>query len=335
MLIPDNLTYEQFKAYARRRPSLEGAWLYKLLHKKPCQQPGAPEFELQCDEYIFFTLDDAERYISELVKADDDCTWCFTVSQMPLGGSQSGDGAEWLYDNKGNLLDYTNTTWNEENAIESTFFGRTDDRLRFHKGDIVWVEERGMVHLAVVASDGLTVDWFWGLYNRRKGRGYPADASDDCYYVLDGPSARYHSHVPPTAIMPVLSQLPDDIKAYFDRCLEMADNCEGDPNTFVEPCRDVDFSTISKKRIYINYNREAGKHCLVLEEYDCITDRATITELPGNLSADELSQIKNWLSQVKYGKTRLWYLIREWILNNEDHDAHLPLSTTLEELLYE
>lgn len=223
--IPDNLTYEQFKAYAERQPSLEGDWLYRLQHKKPCQPLAGPEFGLCRDEYMFQTFKDAEKYISELVMACNGETWCFNIQQIPSGGNPSKQGAEWLYDRNGNLVDYTNTIWDDDNSIESTFFGRPDSRIRFHKGDIVLVEERGMVHPVVIAAEGPTIDRFWKLYNIRKERrkdrfDYPSDASDDCYYVINGPGEIYHAHISPTAIMPYNGTVPHDIKAYFTRCLK-------------------------------------------------------------------------------------------------------------------
>lgn len=52
-----------------------------------------------------------------------------------------------------------------------------------------------------------------------------------------------------------------------------------------------------------------------------------VTTLPCNMIE------KLWLNWLKYGKTRLWYIIREWDICNEDPDAHLPLSTPVEALL--
>ena len=227
MPLPDNLTYEQFKVYAERQPSLEGDWLYKLQLKKPCQPLGESAFGLSQDEYMFLAFKDAERQISQLVKDGCGGTWCFNIQQIPNAGNSHKHGVEWLYDSEGNLLDYTNTICDENNSIESTFFGRPDSRIRFHKGDIVWVEERGKVQLAVIAAEGPTIDRFWKFYNIRKERrkdrfDYPADATDDCYYVLTGPGEKYHAHIPPTAIMPFRGTIPEEIKSYFVRCLELA-----------------------------------------------------------------------------------------------------------------
>lgn len=334
--IPDNLTYEQFKALAEREPSLEGNWIYRLRHKKHDRPWGGPESGLWRDDYMFLTLQDAENYISELIKDGSGGTWCFTIQQIPIGPTDDKHGAEWLYDRDGKLVDYTNTIQDDNDPMASAFFGRPDSRIRFHKGDIVMVEDHWVLHPAVVASDGPTVDWFWGLYNRTKDKyGYPADYSDDCYYLLYGPGHLYHAHVSPTGIMPFPGKVPDEIRAYFDRCLELAEKGENDRNVFTRPsfgCKS-DLTDISETKIGIIYDSDARRHRLVLREYNHLTDSETIKTLPDEVSIEELSRIKDWLNQVKYGKTRLWYIIRQWDLDNDDPDAHLPLSTTLEELL--
>ncbi len=100
--IPDNLTYEQFKALAERKPSLDGDWIYVLEHKVFTPPYGFPEFGISNEESTFLSLKDAEDYIFKLVNSTTGETletWCFNIRQKPLGGCLDFNcGAEWLLD---------------------------------------------------------------------------------------------------------------------------------------------------------------------------------------------------------------------------------------------
>jgi hypothetical protein len=70
--------------------------------------------------------------------------------------------------------------------------GRTPDKIRFHKGEIVEVfftPFGNEVELGIVVSEPPSVEWAQQLRERRKLRKSPfceMDSSDDCYTVLSG-----------------------------------------------------------------------------------------------------------------------------------------------------
>lgn len=64
----------------------------------------------------------------------------------------------------------------------------------------------------------------------------------------------------------------------------------------------------------------------------CHRERERI--LPQDFSEEDMLKISEWLNFTKYGKSRLWYLIREW---NEYYSSetapYLSPDTPLKELL--
>lgn len=179
-----------------------------------------PEFGIYIRTYLFTDFADAQK-----AAAEGDC-YCSRITQLPDGGSEDESGAAWLYDANGTLIDYTITTW-ENDPLKSRFFGRQASRQRFRKGDIVEVIERDKVHLAVVGADMPSVDWFWSLYEKCKDlNNYFPDASDDCYYMIDGQGEAFHSHVSPVALMKPSRPVSEEIIQYFKLCLESLENGE-------------------------------------------------------------------------------------------------------------
>ena len=215
-----NLTREQFHALAARQPSLEGRWIYRLEQIKAPQGISYPEFDICIRTYMFLDFAEARK-----AATGGEC-YCCRITQLPDGGSEDESGASWLYDTNGTLIDYSITTW-EKDLLKSRFFGRPESRQRFHKGDIVEVIECDKVYLAVVGADMPSVDWFWDRYEKCKdlNRYFP-DASDDCYYVIDGPGEAFHSHVPALALMKPCRPVPEEIRQYFKNCLESLENGE-------------------------------------------------------------------------------------------------------------
>lgn len=209
-----NVTREQFHALAGRQPSLEGGWIYRLERIMAPDGICYPEFSIRREVTIYPDFTDAQKGAT-----GGDC-YCSRITQLSDVSSEDEPGASWLYDANGTLIDYTVTTW--ENApLKSRFFGRPESRQRFHKGDIVEVIERDKVHLAVVGAEMPSVDWFWSLYEKCKDLNcYFPDASDDCYYVIDGPGEAFHSHVAPVALMKPCRPVPEEIRLYFTHCLE-------------------------------------------------------------------------------------------------------------------
>lgn len=326
--LPEDLTYEQFHALAEREPSLEGDWIYRVRHVHFGTINSYPEFDIWHEEYLFLSFHDAESFIRE--RADDNGTYRFEIAQIPIGKAYElyDIGVGWIYDNKGKLLDYSSTTW-DDNSERSIFYGRPKSRMRFKRGNIVEVVCDDHVHLSVVAANGPSVDWVWMIYSEHSGL-FAVDASDDNYYVLDGPGQTYHSHPHALSLMKPSRPIPDDVREYFEYCLECG---------LEEDCRDVYKSSIfsennmgecSNNSVKITFDEITKRHHIKQVSYDEVTN--TIQDSP--IREDNIEDLSQWLNEVKYGKTRLWYLIRNW---NEkccmDNEAYLPLDTPLSELL--
>lgn len=333
--ISRDLTFEEFKAYADRQPSLDGDWIYRLEHIGMIENTAMyPEFETRSNEYYFHTFGDAEKFIREKLTGSNAVpdSYCFIITQLAVGcmNCWNNTGASWLYDHEGKLIDYNITTW-EEDPYKSAFFGRSAERLRFKKGDIVEVINQDSVNLAVVAADGPSVNWYWGLYNRSKDKrgGYFTDASDDCYYLLDGPGFVYHSHTPAVALMRPSFPIPEDIKAFFEHCLEVSGKEECTDKYRCFDCRPDDIKELSMSEIMIRFDEKAQRHILVKEVSDYVSRHST--DYP--IHADE-SELIDRLKEVRYGKSRLWYIIRDWNENIRDLDEpELPLDTPVNELI--
>lgn len=315
--LPSDLTFEQFKALADKQPDLSGPAIYRLEHTLKDSNATYPKFNVSTNEYFFLSLADAEKFMREklIISGDTDDTYRFCIIRIPTGEISRRMDAVWVYDKEGGLIDHCSYHKDaEKNAI---FFGRSESRIRFHKGDIVEVVGSDEVTLAVIAADGPTVEWFWDLYGRSKDKyGYPADDTDDCYYALDGPGYAYHSHLNSTCLMPLSMPLDDDIRAYFEHCLECAEieDCRDKYNTDFFFPRDLD--RFGETLLEIIYDRETKRHRLqLISEFG--NEGRVKTFLTEDYDPQRLKRINEWLTGVMYGRTRLWYLIRSY---NEDRD---------------
>lgn len=218
----ERLTLEQFVGLAGREPSLAGRWIYRLDHTMATDGITYPAFDTNTRSYMFLSLDEAETHMRQnLTKVED--TYCFLITQLPVGEPVDDEGARWLYDAHGRMVDYSVTT-NEADPLKSKFYGRPASRVRFKKGDIVEVMARGAVHLAVVAADFLPIEWFWHRYaGLPNSLGYFIDDTDDSYYLLEGPDPALHRHHHALSLMSCSRPLPKDIKTFFVRCIECVD----------------------------------------------------------------------------------------------------------------
>lgn len=338
--IPDNLTFEQFKALADRQPSFEGNWVYKLTHSTLWSDYEYPEFRIHNIRYMFLSLQEAEKYMRERLVPETERydTYRFLIEQVPIGDAENLIGASWVYDKDGSLVE-TSTTVCKGEYPYSSFFGRSKERIRFHEGDIVEVVDGDSVHLAIVGAEGPTVEWFWGLYRRsmiernKLGKGYyGADFSDDCYYVIDAPGCHAHQHV--TTLMAPSLPISQDIREYLEECLTLSKQPADHYDSRIIMIESTAIFDTAQIDIKLRYDYDQKRHRLALRTTDFITDTESERELPQDFTEEELQKIYEWLRFKKYGKSRLWYLIRQW---NEFYSSNdiptLSPDTPLKELL--
>lgn len=332
--LPTDLTFEQFKALADKQPDLSGAAVYRLEHTLKHGETNYPRFDISKDEYYFLSLSDAEKFMRETLVDGDyaDDTYRFVIIRIPVGENSWCMNAEWIYDKEGLLIDNCSYLLDDDN--DTLFFGRSESQIRFHKGDIVEVVGTDEVTLAVVAADGPTVDWFWGLYNRSKDKyGYHADDSDDSYYCLDGPGYVHHSHLNSLSLMPLSMPLDDDLMEYFMHCLECADkeDCREKYQTEFFDINELNY--IGRTRLRIIYDLENQRHRLQLVR-NFANEKATKAILSEETDPLQLESINQWLGEVMYGRSRLWYLIRDYNeVCDEEFKPQLNPFTTFNQLI--
>lgn len=332
--ISDSLTFEQFKSLAEREPTLEGVWIYRLTHYLMDKEDSYPSFAISKDEYFFNSYNAADCFLKErLIDAERlwAATYSFRIDQIPVGNVHQHTGAGWLYDGEGKLIDFTIATMTGDDAYQTSFFGRPDSRMRFKKGDIVEVNDDDAVKLAVVAADGPSIKWFWELYQRcsADGFGYHADASDDCYYLIDGPGFCYHSHINSLAMMKPRFHISDDIREYFDHCLVHAGDEDCRERYNVESIFPRNLATFGTTELRIVYDSYEKRHRLQVFMTHAHNERKSLVCPP------TAGRYSSWLDEVQGGKARLWYIIRDWNENHrdEDNEPYLSPETPLSELL--
>lgn len=288
---------------------------------------------------MFLSLNEAEKYMREKLLPDNEQydTYRFLIEQVPIGKHENKTGATWVYDKNGELVE-TSTTWCDPGIYpESVFFGRSKEGIRFYEGDIVEVVDGDSVHLAIVGAEPPTVEWFWGLYCRSKDYGYNTDCGDDCYYVVDGPGEHDHPHS--TMVMKPSRPIPQDIKEYFEECLAMSKRQDVKYDTRFNWMQRESMFDAAESKIILRFDLLSERHQLMLRTFNDITGTNSERILPADFSEKELHDISEWLNFKKYGKSRLWYLIREWNDTHDYLDEPDPLypllspDTPLEELL--
>ena len=174
-----NMTFEEFEVLANRQPNLKGNWIYRVtqaMFDNSLKHPY-PKFELDYSRKCYFqTFPSAEKFVKKHTK-DVYCSW---IVQIRCGASfeYGRYGAEWLYDQNGELLDYTITQELFGKADDFTFFGRPKSRQRFKIGDIVEVVGDRCVRLAVLNHPIPDVKRCWRIYKNCQKR-------NDIPYFLD------------------------------------------------------------------------------------------------------------------------------------------------------
>ena len=350
MTLSQNITFEEFEALANRKPNLKGSWVYMVTQPefdKNLKHPY-PMFELGYTKEIYFkTFQAAEKYIKKNT-ADVYCSW---ITQIPVGISSNywGFGARWLYNQHGELIDYAITQGCFGKIEDQTFFGRPKSRQRFKVGDIVEVVGNKRVFLAVLNHPVPDVKRCWNIYNRCKNRDdfpYPLDYSDDCAVVIDGPNYFCHSHVEAIQLMKPRFPVPEDILSDMLTWNERCKNEEEDEDEWLKaqmPQREErqkeegeHISEFYEFNIYLHFDENDLPHLHINDLYGLKIalriDRPEYYDHDGytcRLTNNQLCALQAHLSCPDIGKTKWWYILREWNENNENPKHAIPLDTIL------
>ena len=340
-----NLTFEEFEALANRKPKLEGYWLYKVtqaIYDNELKYPY-PKFELNYTRESYFrTFESAESFV-RMNKGDVYCSW---IKQIPFGVDYDKSGVEWLYNGKGELLDYSITQGCYGNIEDQTFFGRPISRQRFKEGDIVEVVTEKEVSLAVLCHSIPDVQLCWKIYQNCQKDKFPyfLDFTDDSATVIDGPNYSYHSHVPALQLMKPRFPIPDDILremgTWYERC-ENTPESEwiNENDSYQIECRKEKGERLGEfyeLNIYLHFDDPNTPHLHINDLYGMrVSLRIERPEYydhdgyNGRLTISQLESLYNYLECPDNGKPKWWYMIREWNENNEDPQRIIPLSTPL------
>lgn len=349
--LPNNLTYEQFKALAEQEPDMNADCVYELTCYEidDPEKPLYPKFSIYrvSSTFMFRAKEETEAYMhgivsgnkKEQINISKETIYCFYINRVLLDGSASMHDLTWLYDSTGMLLDWQYLPRNGEHVGDDRhyYFGRPKERIRFHKGDIVEVSMYDEVHLAVVVSEEPDIDWCWRLYGRcmanKRFPYYSCDDTDFSATVVTGPDYGWHEHVSPLNMMKPRFPILGDLREYFRKCcFEPEDDDEPESpedNESPEPSGqhpnmdfDVDLEEFYGLRLYIHHDADTefphfhicgfDNSLLVSLRLDrpeyyphegCFND--TLTDRQKELIMEDLTE-------VEYGRTRWWYMLRKW-----------------------
>ena len=355
----NDFTFEEFKAMAERRPSLEGNWIYKVtvaLFDADIKNPY-PKFELfgKPEERLFLTYENAVGYIKNYKSGCDLDVYCSWIRQVPVGKPAREHGARWLFDKNGNLMDYS-PCYSFDDDINYHFFGRSKERQRFKKGEIVETVSRDEIRLAVVGNNLPDIDWCWNIYNKCKTYELPVslesennvklpyflDYSDDCIYILDGPSHRMHDHVSPLKVMKPRFEIPVDIKeemiTWIDRAEKETDEDRDYAYSRKDKSNTVRYNDLISRfydfNLYFKFDDNEKFLLLIEDEYGLRVslrtnspEYADYMDFTGRLLDSQLKALQDYLEDYDQGKPKWWYLLRKW--NEDNEERRIPLDTPL------
>ncbi|MCD8209142.1 MAG: hypothetical protein LUD72_14480 [Bacteroidales bacterium] len=222
----DKTTYEEFMGLSKKPPVWKGKTLYELsVVSIELYRRRYPRYDVGTLSQGFFnTREEAEQAMRQHKEEKDKYayeTYCYYLHEYPCSRIINiADSVSCrVYDASGQLVEQTlcsNMRHLDDSSNE--FFGRTENKLRFKKGDIVEVLGRDEVWLAVVTATPPSPERVWTIHNNFKRTalkehlerggteedfaydgmcvGWGMDAMDDSYTVIDGPSADYHNQRP-------------------------------------------------------------------------------------------------------------------------------------------
>lgn len=220
------MTYEEFIELAMDppddiRPSVFVLHIFRIAQNSEMEYP---EFYIEENRLYFTTLDQAKEHLIGMVGSER--IYCFQIRQIPLGiETKVGDySCLWLYGADGVLLDrsYASSIFDDGNgSVFPPFRGRSDNAIRFNKGDIVeYLSGNGSVKLGVVLYQPCRDKDIWNrLIKRHKETDITQDTvcmdySDDIYIVIDEEYEcwGYDQNVPATSILTLSKDIPEDMR---------------------------------------------------------------------------------------------------------------------------
>lgn len=342
--ITDNLTKQEFEQLANRQPDFEGKWVYELIqnYMDSDTKPPYPKFPLYSQKRFFLSYEDA---LDSMRQSEKKNLYCSLIVQRPADGRERGSGAAWLFGKDNELLDYT-VTHDNSGDIRDCFFGRAEARQRFQPGDIVEVVSEGESVLAVLASIAPDIEWCWQRYEAsvRSGEPYNRNYYNEIVSILGGPSNIYHHCVSPVCLMAPRFPVPEDLEKDMKTWRERAKN---------EPIEELQSrwqyrARINKVNIYRGIYGSFGEIVLMIDYTDKnerpaiqLTDNyglnvslyidspdyADRRAFNGRLSNSQLKALQAYLESEEQGKSRWWYILRDW--NRKNEKLQIPLDTPI------
>lgn len=331
-----DLTYEEFFNMANLRPEPDGNWLYRYtgyMVNAEIPVPYPAYIIRKCQSVLFLSYTDAESFmkdaVKEIVSSDDESEleyYCHRIIQIPIGKEESNEGASWLFDSYGELLDCQLSSGT--NVSESLYyFGLSPECQRFKKGDIVEVIHNDTVKLAVVKLPSMTTDECWQRYKDYVSGEIPdyyPERSDGSCIVRYSAGKDDIDYISPTNIMKPHFFVNEGKKAEMRRWLEMdadehiTSGCDVFPDnlrgTFyaLQAYFDIDFIT---DQLYLRIDSPFGPYSALKIDSAEYYHRDCRVEMLDN---DQLESLLNYLNEKTCGKSRWWYMVRQWNYAHRD-----------------
>lgn len=331
-----DLTYKEFLIIANRQPSLDGNWLYRYIGYMVDPEIPVPYPAYKIKEYqsiLFLSYADAVSYMKEAVKktmlSEDESEYecyCHRIIQIPIGVEECHEGASWLFDSYGEPLDYQLSS--RSDVSESFhYFGLPPECQRFKKGDIVEVIHNDVVMLAVVKSPTMSTDECWHRYQDYASDeipDYSPERSDGSCIVMYSASKDDIDYIKTTNIMKPRFFVTEGKKAEMRRWLEMETD-EHATSGFdassdnlkiafyaLQAYFDIDFIT---DQLYLRIDSPFGSYSALKIDTPEYHHRDCRVEMLDN---DQLEALLDYLNEKTCGKSRWWYMIRQWNYAHRD-----------------
>lgn len=244
-------SYEEFRQLAEhpRHRDVPAIFLLEVIETEELEEGQLayyPQYKVRTYSRAYATTqEEAERLMHQdilyrkKIKETDDWmqdVFCYYISEQPMNMMHfKGEYlSQRVYDAEGCLIDkslcctgfrtyspnISNMSEYDRNTDE-TFYGRSEEQIRFHKGDIVEVRRGNEVKLAIVVGTPLTTEWICKKRQELQAKlgseamPYDFDSSDDSYTVIDGPGYENHDHVSAMQVFAPHYPISTDIQQKF------------------------------------------------------------------------------------------------------------------------